>query len=210
MNEFSFETLEMNKIQFVNTTLEKFKIQCNSKVYVFEPRSTTMVPYNEAKLVSDHVRHRGVAVIFPTMTEEQKKGAIGTALSVYRKAGTLFNRLKNNKAYMDDFKRRGIEIEKPEGQEEAEIWAKEIDFLLGTEFKTKSNASFLSDAEREVAKIERENAVEIKLQLPSVDKIKVQEKSSDVVAKKSKKNETDEGTALAGKSLDDLVEALKG
>lgn len=129
-----------------NTSLEDFSIQCDSKFFQFNKRSSTMVDDHLVEFVYAQTKDRGVFPVYSSMTKDEIKKGARKALLCYLDA-TLRQRIRNYIAQQDDFKKKGITWSDDPRLTRAIRWEKEIVAMLEMEAPINEELSFL-DAER--------------------------------------------------------------
>lgn len=150
-----------------NASLEKFKIQCDSKVFVFNPRESTEVPDYPMELVGfvyAQTKDRGVFPIYPNMSEADIKKAERQALINYR-SGFLNERIVNYIAQQDEFKKNGITLSEDPRFKRAKRWSEEILKKLELEAPLEQELSFLEEKAQDLFNpemIRAENGLKVK------------------------------------------------
>jgi len=131
-----------------NTSLEDFAIQCDSKFFQFNKRSSTLVDDHLVQFVYAQTKDRGVFPVYPSMTKDQVKKEARLALLSYLDA-TLRQRIRNYIAQQDDYKKKGITWTDDVRLTRAIRWEKEIVDMLEMEAPIHEELSFLSAKRRE-------------------------------------------------------------
>ncbi len=134
-------------MKMFNASLERFKFQCDSIVFRFEPRSAIEVPDRLVEFVYNAHKHYGVFPIYPSMTQDDIKKAHREAMKSYL-YGRIRDRILNYQSMVDDYKKRGVTIEKDARFERALRWDKEIRTYLNIEAPLEEELSFLTHEER--------------------------------------------------------------
>jgi len=135
-------------MQMYNTSLERFEVQCCSKVFKFEPRQSTEVPDEMVKMIYERTQHKGVFPIYPHMELPEIKVAARKAMLAYLN-GALRERIVNYRAMTDEYKLRGVTLDKDPRYDRALRWDKEIRAYLEIEAPLEEELSFLDQETRE-------------------------------------------------------------
>lgn len=146
----------MEYVKMVNASLDSFKLQCNSKVFKFEPRSSVKVPLDLVDFMMNQLRDKGVFPVYPTMTAEQVKSAERSALISYLN-GALRERIINYYSQQDDYKKRGVTLQDDPRFKRALRWDKEIRAKLELESPIEEELSFLNADQRKSIGINDDN-----------------------------------------------------
>lgn len=136
-------------MKMFNASLEAFKVQCNSIVFRFNPRSFTRVPDELWPFLYAQFKDRGVFAVMPSMSKQEVKEAHRQALLSYL-SGHLRERIANYTSQEDEFRKKGITFKRHPRFEEALRWEIEIREMLEMERPIETELSFL-DAERRKA-----------------------------------------------------------
>ena len=134
-------------MKMYNTSMEGFKCQCDSKVFVFKPRESTEVPESLTGFLYERYKDSGIFIILPEDTPLQVKKKARDALLSYLH-GALRERIINFNAEADEARRRGATLPKSSLFERALRWDKEIRIKLEVEAPIERELSFLSEEER--------------------------------------------------------------
>jgi len=141
-----------------NVSLDRFRQQCDSLTFDFEPRSyvtmcgrppTKEIPERIAPLLYELTKDQGVFIVHPGMEEKDIKAQERQALLRYL-GGALHERIKNYISEEDDFKRKGVTLKRNKHFENALRYQKEIREMLEMEAPIEEELSFF-DAERRKA-----------------------------------------------------------
>ena len=173
-------------MKLYNASLESFKLQCDSKVFRFHPRSFTEVPDDLANLVYEMKKDWGVFIVYPGMSKEAKKQAVRTALLSYL-GGALHERIKNYASQADEFRKKGITLEDNKHSKEAKRWDKEIREVLEMEAPIYEELSYLDAKRRKKLGIDAKNVKHVEENIFDSDEIL--EANKIVGPKKIKKEE---------------------
>jgi len=134
-------------IAMYNTSMEKYRIQCCSQVFTFEPRAVTEVPDAFVTYLYKDYKKNGIFPIYPSDTPEMLKIKSKEALLAYRD-GVLRERITNYYSQADEFKKRGITLEENKHFKTAKRWNSEIMQFLNIEEPIDEELSFLTDEQR--------------------------------------------------------------
>lgn len=151
-NNDSFKALQpeqmMIQIKMYNTSLESHDVQCNSKVFKFLPRSSTLVPADLVYFVYEQMKYRGIFPVLPNMSEDDKKKAYREAMITYLN-GDLRERISNYLAEEDEQRKRGVTNPlRHHKLKQALNWQKEITALLEIEKPIEEQLSFMDQDKR--------------------------------------------------------------
>lgn len=134
-------------MKMFNASLEKYKVQCNSIVFRFEPRSFTVVPDELWPFLYTQLKDCGVFAVKPSMAKEQVKEEHRTALLAYL-SGRLAERIVNYTSQEDEFRKKGITFKRHARFDEALRWEQEIRQILEMERPIEVELSFLNEERR--------------------------------------------------------------
>lgn len=140
-------------VKMFNVSLEDFKIQCDSKVFVFKKRSATLVDDYLVQFVHEQTKDRGVFPIYLSMDKAAIKKAARTAMLLYL-SGTIQQRIRNYASQHDDFRKKGVTFANSPHYERALRWEKEIIAMLEIEAPIHEELSFLDTERREALGID--------------------------------------------------------
>lgn len=143
----------LNQTKMFNTTLEDFMIQCDSKVFIFTKRASTLVDNHLVEFVYAQVKDRGVFPLYPSMTKDEIKQEKRKAMLSYLKS-TLRQRIRNYIAQQDDFKKKGVTYSNDVRLDRAIRWEKEIIAILEVEAPIHEELSFLDAKHRKALGID--------------------------------------------------------
>lgn len=131
-------------------SLEKFKIQCNSIVFVFRPRTFTKIPNDLVPFILQQIANRGVFLVPDDVAEgsqefnKRKREALLAYLGVW-----LRERIVNHLAQQDDFRRKGVTLLADARFERAIRWEKELRQELQSFAPIEEELSFLEEKRTE-------------------------------------------------------------
>lgn len=150
-NNDSFKALQpeqmMMQVKMFNTSLESYDIQCNSRVFKFYPRQSTMVPADLVYYIYEQMKYKGVFPILPNASEIERKKAYRDAMLTYL-TGDLRERISNYLAEEDEQRKHGVTNPlRSRKLTQALNWKKEITVLLEIESPIEDQFSFL-DADK--------------------------------------------------------------
>lgn len=160
-------------MRFYTASLEKFKIQCDSVVFVFKPREFTFVNDHLAAFVAETVKYRGVFSVPDDCQEDddifrkKKRRALLDYLGIW-----LRERIINFLAYQDELRKKGATIVEDPRLVRALKWQSELRQVLGAEAPIEEELSFLETKRTE----NTQSVEEVKPVEPSFAEVAVEKK----------------------------------
>lgn len=122
-----------------NASLEKWEIQMNSKVFVFNPRQITEIPEGNTWIIENEYAAKGLIPVYPG---DDLKAKERQALISYLE--TINNRIQNYQSEFDEAKRRGVTMEESSAWKRAKRWKEEILTKLNMEAPLEEEKSFMN------------------------------------------------------------------
>lgn len=193
-----FEQLQLNvqSTPFFNATHESFKIQCDSKIFVFKGRSITSIPNDLAEFVFEQVKERGVFPILASDNKNTIKQKEVNALKHFKEAGHLSQRIAYYNSYYDAMKAAGKTVDHSRHFKDALRHDKELALYLNIHDVPQETTSYLTKEQREAAGI-------------VVDAATVKEIDSESETKKLVKTASVASeTVLTTQKVNDMIESL--
>jgi hypothetical protein len=117
-------------IRVYNATFEKWDVPVHSRVWTFEPRSETLVDERYVWPIEKEHKDKGLIVINDGDNKAEREKE---ALMNYRQQ--LIQRIKNFQLSMDEYKKKGVTLEKHDQMKLAEKWLSEINQRYSVEAK---------------------------------------------------------------------------
>lgn len=130
-------------VEMKNTSLEKFRVQVDSKVFSFKPNGSVMVPYDLVMEVYERTKDYGTCPIYKNMSDEEIAQTIREARLNYLN-GVIRERLANFTAQADEFKKRGVTLPEDPLFTRTMRWKKELETLLNQDAPIVEELSFSS------------------------------------------------------------------
>lgn len=132
-----------------NPTLEKVRIQANSRGFSFLPMELTEIPLALANIIGEQVAYKGLFVVWPNQSLDSLDSVKLQGLKNFKEFND--DRIRIETAYLDERRKAGVTVEDSPKLSQWKQWSKELGILLSSNNVIEPVRSFLdNDVKKEL------------------------------------------------------------